>query len=50
MSLSLSLLLRVIALVLFILAGIVAWPEGSFEHAAALVPLGLASWVGSTLA
>lgn len=46
---SVSLLLRVIALVLFLIAGLVAWPEGSFEHAAALVPLGLASWVGSSL-
>jgi hypothetical protein len=44
-----SWVLRVIALILFIIAAIVYWPEGNFEHAAALVPLGLACWVGSTL-
>lgn len=41
--------LRVIALLCFLIAAICAWPEGNFDHAAALIPLGLAAWVASTL-
>lgn len=44
-----SVVLRVVALVAFIIAAIVAFGSGSVEHAAALVPVGLACWVGSTL-
>lgn len=44
-----SILLRILALVAFILAALVAWPSGTFEHDAVLIPLGLALWVGASL-
>lgn len=44
-----SVVLRLVALVLFILAAIVTLGDASFRADAALVPAGLAAWVGSTL-
>jgi hypothetical protein len=44
-----SLILRVVALVAFVLAAVVALGSGTFDHDAVLVPVGLACWVGSTL-
>jgi len=44
-----SIILRILALVAFIIATLVAWGSGSFEHSAVLIPLGLALWVGATL-
>jgi hypothetical protein len=44
-----SVILRVVALVAFIVAVIVALGSGTFDHDAVLIPLGLACWVGSTL-
>lgn len=42
-------LLRVVALVCFLLAALVALGEGTFRGADALVPAGLAAWVAGTL-
>lgn len=46
---TMSVLLRVIAVVCFVLATIAALGSGSFSNEAALVPAGLMFWCGSTL-
>lgn len=44
-----SIVLRVVALVLFLLAGISAFTDSVNVNEFGLVALGLAAWVGSTL-
>lgn len=44
-----KLLLLILALLCFLIATIVAWGEGSFAHAGALIPLGLLFGFGSFL-
>lgn len=48
-SLDWRLVCRIIALVFFILASIVAWGTGTVDHSAAFVPLGLAFLTASFL-
>jgi hypothetical protein len=48
-ALSGSVLLRVIAVILFALATIIALGSGTFEHAEALIPGGLFAWCLSSL-
>lgn len=46
---SASVLLRVLAFVLFVIATAVVVVHGSFDAAPALIPAGLASWVLATI-